>query len=85
MKRSRGRQKKLVDVATNTPELSHHNMSAQPSSLGKGNRTIRTGEGSRGVRTSSASGRRGVTTTKRGKPKKNLTEIVSTQASTTKN
>ena len=85
LKRSRGRPKKIVDVATNTQELSHHNMPAQPSSLGKGNRTIRTGEGSRGGRTGSASGRSGVSTAKRGKPKKNPTEIISTQASTTKN
>ncbi|XP_057548298.1 uncharacterized protein LOC130826745 [Amaranthus tricolor] len=85
LKRSRGRPKKIVDVATNTPELSHHNLSAQPSSLGKGNRTIRVGEGSRGGRTSSASGRSGVSTAKRGKPKKNPSEIISTQTSTTKN
>ena len=81
MKRSRGRPKKVVDVATNTPVLSHHNMSAQPSSLGKGNRTIRTGKGSRGGK-SSTSGRSGVTTTTRGKSK-NPNEILSTQASTT--
>ena len=85
LKRSRGRPKKIVDVATSTPELSHHNMSAQPSSLGKDNRTIRIGEGSRGGRTGSVSGRSGVTTAKREKPKKNPTEIVSTQASTIKN
>ncbi|XP_057531451.1 uncharacterized protein LOC130809698 [Amaranthus tricolor] len=85
LKRSRGRTKHIVDVATNTPELSHHNMSTQPSSLGKGNRTIRTWEGSKGGKTSSASERSGVTTTKRGKPKKNPPKIVSTQALTMKN
>ena len=78
-KRSRGRPKKVVDVATTTTVSSHHNLSAQPSSLGKGNRTIRTGKGSRGGK-SSTSGRSGVTT--RGKSK-NPNEILSTQASTT--
>ncbi|XP_057529822.1 uncharacterized protein LOC130808363 [Amaranthus tricolor] len=55
-----------------------------PLKRSKGNRTIIAGEGSRGGRTDSASGRSGVSIAKRGKPKKNPSEIISTQASTTK-
>lgn len=49
-KRQRGRPRKNIDVeqvaATTTPN--HHNASAQPTAIGRGGKTLRVGQGSRG-------------------------------------
>jgi SWIM zinc finger len=63
-KRPRGRPKKNSDTPSSTPadnEL-HHNITAQPSSVGRGGKTIRAGQGVRGAMT-----RKGATSRGRGK------------------
>ena len=51
-KRKRGRPRKNVKEGHRSTTTSHHEMTAQPSALGRGNRTIKTGKGSRGGTTS---------------------------------
>ena len=47
-KRGRGRPRKNIPVDTPDQTNVHHEMSAQPSQLGRGNRSVRGGQGSRG-------------------------------------
>ncbi|CAO2827580.1 unnamed protein product [Amaranthus hypochondriacus] len=70
-KRPRGRPKKNRETPSSTPadtEL-HHNITAQPSTVGRGGKTIRAGQGVRGAMSGAGRSGRGKGAASRGRGK----------------